>query len=285
MNKNVLQRNKVLFYILMTLAIFLTGCKGSQETATDKVAKETLEQLKKDYNEEFEIESADYVKETDSYTLFVHPKTEPDMSFRVIKWKKAGNELIDDYVKTRRGMQSDKFFKHFGDNISEKNLFSATLVDILDKKEYWDMNYSIEDLIKMHKKDSKIAIRIFLFFDLHEWNREEMCKKVYEMIKYIQDTEIAKADISIQFYDEEFFKDKDVVKILKEEMGPAGMMNFDSHYGDKYDLARIDIGTELGIKDFKTIKSYKDIENKIRYKKYTGQKDNIGGEIYEWVQK
>ena len=264
--------------------MFLAGCKDKQEEKNQEIVKQTLEQLKNDYNEEFEIESADYIKETDSYTLFVHPKSEPDMSIRVIKWKKAGNNLIDDYVKTRRGMQADKFFKHFGDNISKKNLFSATLVDILDKREYWDMNYSIEDLIKMHKKDSKIVIRLFFFFNLNEWNRKDVCKKVYEMIKYIQDTGIANADISIQFYDEDFFKDKDVVKINKEEMGPAGMMNFHSTYSAKYELSTLNIGEDKGLK-FNEIKSYKDIENKIWYKKFTGEKDNMGEENYKWIQK
>lgn len=46
----------------MVLTIFFTGCKDSQEAKIDKVAKETLEQLKTDYNEEFEIESADLCK-------------------------------------------------------------------------------------------------------------------------------------------------------------------------------------------------------------------------------
>ena len=261
MNKIVIQRNKVLFYILMILAIFLTGCKGSQETATDKVAKETLEQLKKDYNEEFEIESADYVKETDSYTLFVHPKTEPDMSFRVIKWKKAGNELIDDYVQTRRYLQAKKYFKPFADSISERHLISAAVVSILDKKEYWDMQYSIENLIKMYNKDITVGMDIFYFFDLHEWNKEDVCKKVYNLIKHIQDSGIGKLNLSIQFYDEKFFKDKDVEKILKEDMGPAGMMNFQSTYSAKYKTVNI-IFEEKKIEELKKIKSYKDIEKK-----------------------
>ena len=37
-------------------------------------------------------------------------------------------------------------------------------------------------------------------------------------------------DIEIEFYDEAYFKDKDVVKIEKEKMGPSGMMNFTSQY-------------------------------------------------------
>ena len=281
MNKAVTQRNKVLFYILMVLAIFLTGCKSPQEAKTDKVAKETLEQLKTDYNEDFEIESIKYVRENDSYIVFVHPKTEPDMSIRVIKWKMAGNKLIDDYVSARRYLQTKKHFKPFAESISKKYLISAGLGGIVKKEEYWDVNYSIEDLLKKYNKDITLGIDIFFFFDLNEWNKKEVCKKIYEMIKYIQDTGVAEAEISIQFYDEDFFKDKDVVKINKEEMGPAGMMNFISHYGE-YMKNSIEVDERFPINK---IKSYKGIENLIWYRQDTGQKDNIGGEIYEWVQK
>lgn len=222
-----------------------------------------------------------YVKETDSYTLFVHPKTEPDMSFRVIKWKKAGNELIDDYVQTRRYLQAKKYFKPFADSISERHLISAAVVSILDKKEYWDMQYSIENLIKMYNKDITVGMDIFYFFDLHEWNKEDVCKNVYNLIKHIQDSGIGKLNLSIQFYDEDFFKYKDVVKINKEEMGSAGMMNFISHYGE-YMKNSIEVDERFPINK---IKSYKDIENLIWYRQDTGKKDNIGGEIYEWVQK
>ncbi len=246
MSESVIKKSKELFYALLILVMFFTGCKGSQETKTEKVAQQTLEQLKNDYNEEFEIESADYIKETDSYTLFVHPKSEPDMSFRVIKWKKAGNELIDNYIPNRRDAQTNKIFKPFADSVNTKNLLFVAVGDpmkagenITDDKIYYDMKYSIEDLIKIKKDKIRVVMMMFFFFDLHEWNREEVCKKIYEMIKYIQDTGVAEADISIQFYDEKFFKDKDVEKILKEDMGPAGMMNFQSTYSAKYKTVNI----------------------------------------------
>ena len=261
--------------------MFLTSCKDSQKTATEKVTKQTLEQLKTDYNEEFEIESISYVSENDSYILFVHPKVDPDMSIRVIKWKMAGNKLIDDYISTRRYFQTKKHFKPFAESISKKYLISAGLGGIVRKEKYWDMSNSIENLIKKYSKDITLGIDIFYFFNLNENNTEDVCKKVYEMIKYIQDLNVGEVNISIQFYDEEFFKDKDVVKINEEEMGPAGIMNFQSHYGN-YRLNSIQVDNRFPINK---IKNYRDIEKLIWYRQDTGKKDNIGGEIYEWVQK
>ncbi len=123
-------------------------------------------------------------------------------------------------------------------------------------------------------------VDIFYFFDLNENNTEDVCMKVYEMIKYIQDLKVGEVNISIQFYDEKFFKDKDVEKILEKE-GSAGMMNFVSHYGD-YRANSIQVDNRFPIMG---IKNYKDIEKLIWYKKYTGEKNNIGEEKYKWIQK
>lgn len=278
--------HKSLIILTFIILILLCGCsdeKSEYEDKSQQIAKDTLNQLKLDYKEDFEIESITYTKENDSYVLFVHPKSEPDISFRVIKWAMGGNNLIDDYLDTRRYLQTKKHFKPFAESISNKYLISAGMGNIVKRKEYWDMKYSIEYLIKKYKNDISLGINIFFFFDLNENNKEEVCKKIFEMVKYIQSLEVAEVDLSIQFYDEDFFRDKDVVKINEEEMGPAGMMNFETQY---YDNKKLNIiFKEKNLKEFKKIKSYKDIERKIWYKEFTGEKTNIGGNKYKWVQK
>ena len=144
------------------------------------------------------------------------------------------------------------------------------------------MKYSINDVIKLKKDEIRIVMLMFFFFYLNENNKEEVCKKVFEMVKYIQNLEVGEVNISVQFYDEDFFRDKDVVKINEEEMGPAGMMNFDSRYGGKYCHSAMKFDEEFPINKNK---SYKDIERKIWYKEFTGEKDNVGGDEYKWVQK
>ncbi len=288
-------QNKVLIMIAIIIFMLLCGCskkKAEYEDKSQQIAKDTLNQLKLDYKEDFEIESITYTKENDSYVLFVHPKNEPDISFRVIKWAMGGNDLIDNYIPLRRALQTRKLFKPFAENISSKYLLhgnitgvekNRTISGLEDQIEYWEINYPIKDFIKKYHKNTRLMVDIFFFFDLNENNKEEVCKKVFEMVKYIQSLEVGEVNISIQFYDEDFFRDKDVVKINEEEMGPAGMMNFETQY---YDNKKVNIiFKEKNLKEFKKIKSYKDIEKKIRYRQDTGKKDNIGGEIYEWVPK
>ncbi len=287
--------HKSLTILTFIILIFLCGCskkKVEYEDKSQQIAKDTLNQLKLDYKEDFEIESITYTKENDSYVLFVHPKSEPDISFRVIKWAMGGNDLIDNYIPLRRALQTRKLFKPFAENISSKYLLhgnitgvekNRTISGLEDQIEYWEINYPIKDFIKKYHKNTRLMVDIFFFFDLNENNKEEVCKKVFEMVKYIQSLEVAEVDISIQFYDEDFFRDKDVVKINEEEMGPAGMMNFQTQY---YDNKNINIiFDENNLKEFKRIKSYKDIEKKIWYKEFTGEKTNIGGKRHRWVQK
>ena len=285
--------HKSLTILTFIILIFLCGCskkKVEYEDKSQQIAKDTLNQLKLDYKEDFEIESITYTKENDSYVLFVHPKSEPDISFRVIKWAMGGNNLIDNYIPTRRDAQTNKIFKPFANNINKKNLLFAAVGDpmkdgenVTDDRVYNNMKYSINDVIKLKKDEIRIVMLMFFFFDLNENNKEEVCKKVFEMVKYIQSLEVAEVDISIQFYDEDFFRDKDVVKINEKEMGPAGMMNFETQY---YDNNKVNIiFKEKTLKEFKTIKSYKDIEEKIWYKEFTGEKTYIGGDDYKWVQK
>lgn len=280
--------------LVVILCIFLVACGKPQEIEDPKeiVARQTLELLKSKYNEEFEIESVKYVTQTDSFILFAHPKAEPDVSFRVTKWKMAGDELVDDYIKERRYQQTTKLIKPFADKIAERSLLGANIVSestrkysIMQKDMYWDMNYSVLDIIEKYKDNTKLVIRMYYFFDVNDSNREEIAKKVYDLVKYLQDLDVAVVDLDVLFFSEEYFKDKDVKKILREEMGPAGLMNFVSIYSAKYCTFSVNVKGEMPeIK--KEITSYKDMEKKMWYKKFLGKKHDFDDrEEYEWIQK
>jgi hypothetical protein len=165
--------------------------KSHKEIEREKVTAETLEYMKKSYNEEFEIESVKYIPQNKSYAIMLHPKTDPDLKIRVLKWAMGGYELTDDYIPEKRFRQTTKYFKHFANDISNKNLFHANFHDQVRKGEmYWNMKYSIEDLIKNESKKTRIVVAMFFFFDITEENVDEVCKKLYKMVKYMQDADI-----------------------------------------------------------------------------------------------
>ena len=218
----------------------------------------------------------------------LHPKTDPDLKIRVLKWAMGGNELTDDYIRTRRFRQTEKLMKHFVDDINKKNLFSIGLSgDVKHEKMYYDMSYSAEDIIKKYPEKIYMSSGLFFFFDITEENVDEVCKKLYKMVKYMQDADIGEVEMEVLFFSEDYFAGKDVEKINREEMGPAGMMNFDSTYGGEYALTRVNIGRLTdGIEDYRKIKSYKDIKKAIYYKKFKGTVNlATGRRDFEWIGK
>ena len=264
--------------------------KSHKEIEREKVTAETLEYMKKSYNEEFEIESVKYIPQNKSYAIMLHPKTDPDLKIRVLKWAMGGYELTDDYIPEKRFRQTTKYFKHFANDISNKNLFHANFHDQVRKGEmYWNMKYSIEDLIKNESKKTRIVVAMFFFFDITEENVDEVCKKLYKMVKYMQDADIGEVEMEVLFFSEEYFAGKDVEKINREEMGPAGMMNFQSIYGD-YALTRVSIFNKMvrykDIKNYRDIKSYKDIKRIMHYIVFLEEReDGTHRRKSKWINK
>jgi hypothetical protein len=93
--------------------------------------------------------------------------------------------------------------------------------------------------------------------------------------------------MSISFFDEAYFRYKDVVWINKEKMGITGMMNFENYYTNKYLKSVIVFRGEgvvgISLDELNEIKSYKDIEKRIYFKKFTGKENYRGRKYYEWV--
>jgi hypothetical protein len=218
----------------------------------------------------------------------VHPKENPEMSVRVLKWAMGGYRLSDDYLLIRREVQMAKLFEKDINNISEKKLYCILIGNPSEvEKEYYNMSYSIEDVLKKNEGKTYIGGSLFFFYDITPENLEETCKRVYELIRHIQELKPETLDMSISFYDEAYFRYKDVVWINKEKMGITGMMNFENYYTNKYLKSVIVFRGEgvvgISLDELNEIKSYKDIEKRIYFKKFTGKENYRGRKYYEWV--
>jgi hypothetical protein len=274
---------------LLTLLLLLTSCGENYQDKAEEMGKEVLKSLEAKYHEEFELESSEYIRENRSYAIFVHPKENPEMSVRVLKWAMGGYSLSDDYIRTIRGVQMTKLFEKDINNISKKKLYYAVIGNPSEvEKEYYNMNYSIEDILKNNQGKTYIGVEMFFFYDITPENLEETCKRVYELIRHIQELKPKTLKLSISFYDEAYFKYKDVVWIEKEKMGKTGMCNFENYYTNKYLKSVIVFKGEgvvgISLDELNEIKSYKDIEKKIYFKKFNGQFFHYGGdEMYDWV--
>jgi len=280
-------KNKIII-ILLLISAFLVGC--GENAQLKNLEKQVLQKLSVQYKEDFEIESSEYIRENDSYIFFVHPKSDPEFSFRVTKWKATGNDInTGDYIKSKRFWETTKLLKPYADKIDKRNLFNAMIGSsgtedpwLIDMDVYWDTKHSVMDIIKKYPKKVRISVSMFYFFDLNDANTERVCKEIYELVKYLQSLGVHSVDLEVLFYDEKYFQDKDINKLL-DECGESGMMNFDSTYGINT-LSMFNIGNTNGIEHYETIKNYKEIEKKIRYRKNLG-KNEQGDENYEWINK
>ena len=84
------------------------------------------------------------------------------------------------------------------------------------RKKYEDLSIPHQEVIKEFHSIMSGNLFIQYFIDIKESNKKEIQQKIYEIVKYLESLKLGSYDIEIEFYDEAYFKDKDVVKIEKE---------------------------------------------------------------------
>ena len=279
-----MESNKSLYFKLVAVVLLIGlmfGLKAYQDAgkakktkevtalkkAKEYVAEETKLYLKLKHNEEFGVSSVRYIPETEGYEIMVYPVKNPTVEFMVTKSRATGFQLNGSYKNTLRALESIKIMEPFAKKISNKYLLSCDFwVDGDDpynfRKKYEDLSIPHQEVIKEFHSIMSGNLFIQYFIDIKESNKKEIQQKIYEIVKYLESLKLGSYDIEIEFYDEAYFKDKDVVKIEKEKMGPAGMFNFTSQYIN-YIQYQIRISTRPlnpFVIDSETIKSYKDIQ-------------------------
>ncbi len=291
-NLNELKLIKVLLLSILVFTLLACGSSGdstekSQEDINNEVAVEALSQLKEEYGEEFELESVSYTRENDSYVMFVHPKAEPDISFRVIKWAMGGRVNISNYTGVRRIKQATKLFKPFADRINKRhfifvNIGGAHSSDrsMSQEKPYWLVEeYTIEELLELYKGQSALYIDMDFFFDITDENKNDVYEVVYDMLLYLKELEVLEIHIEIEFYDEEYFKNVDVHRMLVE----AYDNNLIKFEGFSYDyMLSIIMNFDHFVEDLmKEIKSPEDVKKLLRYKVFPESEREMWDLVYE----
>ncbi len=299
-NLNELRLIKALLLSILVFTLLACGSSGgdysqsysktnekSQEDINKQVAVEALNELEEEYKEEFELESINYIRENDSYVMFVHPKAEPDISFRVIRWAMGGRANIDNYTQTRRYKQTIKLFKPFANRINERNFTFANIgaadradIRMMQEKPYWLVEkYTIEELIELYRGKSGLYIKMYFFFDITDKNKYDVYEVVYDMLLYIKELGISELILEIEFYDEEYFRDVDVHRMLAEAYDD-NRLRFDA-FSYHYALSMIKNFDEYVEDLLKEIQSPKDVKKILRYKVFPESKWEMWDLVYE----
>lgn len=163
-----MESNKSLYFKLVAVVLLIGlmfGLKAYQDAgkakktkevtalkkAKEYVAEETKLYLKLKHNEEFGVSSVRYIPETEGYEIMVYPVKNPTVEFMVTKSRATGFQLNGSYKNKLRVLESINIMEPFAKKISDKYLIGAWFNgDILDEKEYWNMEIPLKEVIKKY---------------------------------------------------------------------------------------------------------------------------------------
>ncbi|BDU50628.1 hypothetical protein [Haliovirga abyssi] len=276
-------KKKIIIFLILILGIL--GCKSIDITNSKKklALKETriralvMNELEGRYNEKFEIRRTLYDKGRDKWKLEIYPLENNIDDETFVAYVKYGKVVIENYSSIKKANLTTIYYRPIIKKIfKEKKLY------------FWaNMGISIYDerreklkILKRKKFDSffktipnKMFVNIFIYIfgdvTSTEAKKEAFIKEVWELFKYLKSQNLKWASITVNIYDEDFFKDKDIDHILK-------VSNWFSRGTSEFDVFKYRRKKKWVIwieeKDYKQIKTIDGIRKKLLYEEGYYQK-------------
>lgn len=206
---------KYLLFIL--LLVFFLSCGNQESKKYEEVKEKALIYLKEGYNEDFIIKDIRYIKPSRVYEMMVVPKDDENSEFYVkTGGANYGSNFVDDYKNLKEAREARAFYK---ENVAPlfrdvKTRFSGNYQYLNNEKpEHWTFTEFWEKA--PYKLEPIIFIYIFQDVFDDEVKKKRFLEDVFKLVTFLKNQGVKKADIQIQCYDEEFFKNKDIDHILK----------------------------------------------------------------------
>ncbi|MBM7625087.1 hypothetical protein [Sporohalobacter salinus] len=253
----MINSKKIQIALILVVLFLVVGFESNMPMSEKKVREKVLDSLEDEYNEKFRIKSFKYTVANKSYQLEVYPKKDPDIIFDVRILPMTGYQINDDYITEQWFIKTEKYIKKYVNRISRKNVYYAIARPIkteLFMKLRDREKATFKEIMKNYRNKSKLATKIYAFKDITSKNEDEVLKDVYELVKFIREEGFKTGKIEIEFYDEDYFRDKDVEKLYEK---------FDASFNDRYNNFlnyRIDINE----KEFHKVKSIKGVKKNLR---------------------
>jgi hypothetical protein len=177
-----------------------------------KVQKEIMEYLEDKYGEEFEaVGEVEYRPYLGRFGLAVRPKENKQVTFSAFKL--SSGEIQDSYLSDLWDLQFQDEIKPLIDEMYppqsrwETYLSVAgfqSLYEKIDPKKVPDY----QEVRKKYPDETRAKIKMFLFKDMNESNKDEELEKVYRLIQFCREKGIKKYNIYIVYYEERLLKEK-----------------------------------------------------------------------------
>jgi hypothetical protein len=168
------------------------------------------EYLKDKYHQEFTITNGQYVWATNSYTFDASPKDDPDFTFPVFLSNFYKGGIGDMYRLKKEGRATRLLIKPFVESISRNNYFSANFAPLTKMNWKEERKPILSDIRKngltplqaAEKYPGKIEINIRIYYalDVTDQNKDEIFKKVYNLVEFLKKTGFGKIAVIIYFF-------------------------------------------------------------------------------------
>ena len=261
-----MKKRILILLLIILLSNLLLGCNGEKEKI--RINTLVMNELETRYDEEFEIKRTFYDDDRSKWVTEVYPKENNinEETFFVDVKKDPEERVVENYYFIKVTNLATIYYRPVIKKIfKEKKLYYLSSIgsyatEKLDKKK------NINDILEKYSKESFITFKILIFEDVTstEEKKEKLIKEVWELFTYLKSQNLEWASITVNIYEEEFFKDKDIEHILKvSNWFSRGTREFDVTEYWKKNYA----GLWIEEQDYYKIKRIEDIEKLLGYRK------------------
>ncbi|BDU51245.1 hypothetical protein [Haliovirga abyssi] len=259
-------KRRILLFILLLLvtSTLLTGCENKKEKA--RIKSLVMNELETRYDEKFEIRRIFYDDKRSKWVLEVYPKENniDDETFFAFVKKDPEERVIENYYTIKNSNLTKIYYRPIIKKMFKENkLRFWANVGIGETNLDTDKIKKIETIFNKIPKITDVRIFIYIFEDVTSTKekKEAFIKEVWELFKYLKSQNLEWASITVNIYDEDFFKDKDIDHILK-------VSNWFSSWTSEFDVTEYwkkqTYLLRIREKDYKNIKYIKEIKDKLR---------------------
>jgi len=177
-----------------------------------KVQREILQYLEDKYGEEFEaVGEVEYRPYLGRFGLAVRPKENKQVTFSAFKL--SSGEIQDSYLSDLWDLQFQDEIKPLIDEMYPPQSRWETYLSVAGLKSLYEKidPKKVPDYQEVRKKypdETRVQIKMFLFKDMNESNKDEELEKVYRLIQFCREKGIKDYDIYIVYYEERLLKEK-----------------------------------------------------------------------------
>ena len=268
-----MKKRILILLLIILLSNLLLGCNGEKEKI--RINTLVMNELETRYDEEFEIKRTFYDDDRSKWVTEVYPKENniKDKIFFAYVKSDPKERVVENYSSIKKSNLTTLYYKPIMKKIfKEKKIYfwGNMGIHIYNKKEREKLmilkSKNIDSFLKTIPNKMNINIFINIFEDVisTEEKKEKLIKEVWELFKYLKSQNLEWASITVNIYEEEFFKDKDIEHILKvSNWFSRGTREFDVTEYWKKNYA----GLWIEEQDYYKIKRIEDIEKLLGYRK------------------